>query len=419
MVKIVNKLTDLKCRKAGPALHPDGDGLYLQVRGPTAKSWVYRYMRGGSEVYMGLGSYPSVTLETARQERDKWKRVRQAGHDPKETRDRERAESRVTDGKAFTFTEAAAAYIRDKAPAWRNDKHKQQWSNTLNTYVNPMLGNMPVRDIDTAAVKAVLDPIWATKTETATRVRQRIEAILDWSKALGYRNGDNPARWRGNLKELLANPSDVAVVEHHPSVPYPEIPALMEKLRSLDNVAARAMEWLILTGVRVNEALGMMPNEINHSEGTWTIPKIRMKSRRGKARDHRVPLPARAFEILDALPRDASNPHIFQGVGRSKRMGKPLSDGALLALLDRIGYGAYTTHGMRASLRTWAGERTNIAREVIEKALSHVVGDETERAYDRGDLFERRRQLMEQWAEYCASKPGLGGANVVPLKSAG
>lgn len=418
MAKSVNKLTDLKCRKAGPGLHPDGDGLYLQVRGPTAKSWVYRYMRKGGEVYMGLGSYPSVSLERARQDRDKWKRLRQAGRDPREARNLERAESEPV-GKPFTFREAASAYIRDKAHAWRNDKHKQQWTNTLNTYVHPMLGDMPVQDIDTAAVKAVLDPIWASKTETATRVRQRIEAVLDWCKALNYRNGENPARWRGNLKELLANPADVAVVEHHPAVPYAEIPALMAKLRSLDNVAARAMEWLILTGVRVNAALKAVHHEINHLDRTWTVPKERMKARRGRARDHRVPLPDRAFEILDGLPRDASNPHIFQGVGRSKRMGKPLSDGALLALLDRIGYGEYTTHGMRASFRTWAGECTNIAREVIEKALSHVVGDETERAYDRGDLFERRRLLMEQWAEYCGSKPRLIGGNVFPLKSTG
>lgn len=415
MAKVVNKLTDVKIRKAPPGRHPDGDGLYLQVRGPTAKAWIYRYWTAGKSREMGLGSYPSVTLEGARQERDRFKRQRQDGADPIKSRDAERVASLQLAGKALTFTEAAASFIRDKSQAWKNEKHRQQWTNTLNTYVNPILGNLPVGEIDTAAVKRVLDPIWATKSETATRVRGRIEAILDWCKALGYCTGENPARWRGNLKDLLASPFDLAAVEHHPALDYQELPAFMDKLRAQQNVASSALEWVILTASRANESLRAIPAEVSESAKVWTVPRLRMKGSRGRAKEHRVPLSARALEVLRSLPRDSENPYLFQGL----RKGSHLSDGALRVLLIRMGVSEKaTTHGFRATFRTWASEQTRFPREVVEKALAHVVGDETERAYDRGDLFEKRRKLMDAWATYCMSKPAQLKENVVAIRAA-
>jgi integrase len=414
MAKIINKLTEGRARKAGSGLHPDGDGLYLQVRSPTARSWLYRYMLAGKAREMGLGAFPSTSLEDARKERDRQKRLRQGGQDPIEVRNRERAAAKLADARAITFSEAVAGYITDKSHAWKNAKHRQQWTNTLKTYAEPTLGALSVQTIDTALVKKVLDPIWTVKPETASRLRGRIESILDWCKALGYREGDNPARWRGNLKDLLPTTSDIVEIEHHPALPHGEIPAFMEKLRAQSSTAARALEWIILTATRANESLKALPSEISEADKAWTIPKIRMKGRRGRARSHRVPIAARAFEILKQLPRDDENPHLFQGL----RKGQPITDGALRVLLSRMGIREATTHGFRATFKTWAQEQTRFPREVIEKALAHTVGDETEQAYDRGDLFEKRRQLMEAWAGYCSSKSVVRGAKVVSIHNA-
>ncbi len=415
MAKLINKMTDAKARKSGPGLHSDGDGLYLQVRGPRARSWILRYMLDGKAREMGLGAYPATSLEDARQQRDRFKRLRQEGQDPIEAREKDRAAARLVGAQAITFTEAAAAFIRDKSHAWKNDKHRQQWTNTLNTYVNPTLGNVAVQSITTAMVKAVLDPIWTTKPETASRVRGRIEAVLDWCKALNYREGDNPAAWRGNLKDLLPHTADVAETEHHLALPVVQMPAFMARLRALDSVAARALEWIILTGVRANEALKAVPAEISDFEKSWTVPKVRMKGRRGKAKDHRVPLSSRALEILKLLPRSSENPYLFQGL----RRGKHLTDGALRMLLARMGVSEEaTTHGFRATFRTWAAEQTRFPWAVCEKAIAHVVGDETKQAYDRGDLYEKRRHLMDAWEGFCASSPVVRGARVVSISAA-
>lgn len=414
MPKVINRLTDLKARKADPGLHADGDGLYLQVRGPTAKSWLYRFMLSGKAREMGLGAYPSVSLEAARADRDRCKRLRQAGQDPIEARNQERHEAKAASAKAILFSTAALEYMAAKAPQWGNEKHRKQWIQTLRTYAEPVLGDLPVHAIDTAAVKKVLDPIWTTKPETASRLRGRIELILDYCQSIGYRKGDNPARWRGNLKDLMPSLDDVSEVEHHPSLPYQDLPAFMERLRAENNAAARALEWIILTATRANETLKATPGEVAHEESAWTIPKVRMKGRKGKKRAHRVPLPKRAFELLEQLPRDVENPYLFQG----QKKGKHLSDGALRVLLVRMGIKNATTHGFRSTFRTWAGEQTRFPREVIEKALAHVVGDETEQAYDRGDLLEKRRQLMEAWAGFCMSKPAARGEKVVSIRAA-
>lgn len=414
MAKLVNRLTDLKARKAGIGMHPDGDGLYLQVRGPTAKSWLYRFMIGGSARAMGLGAYPATSLEAAREERDRFKRIRQGGQDPIEARKQELQEMKLANAKTVTFSTAALEYMAAKAPQWGNEKHRKQWIQTLRTYADPVLGDLPVHAIDTATVKKVLDPIWTAKPETASRLRGRIELILDYCQSIGYRKGDNPARWRGNLKDLLPSLDDVSEVEHHPSLPYQDLPAFMEKLRAENNIAARALEWIILTATRANEALKALPAEIAHAESAWTIPKTRMKGRKGKKRPHRVPLARRALELLEQVQRDVENPYLFQG----QKRGKHLSDGALRVLLVRMGVTNATTHGFRSTFRTWAGEQTRFPREVIEKALAHVVGDETEQAYDRGDLFEKRRQLMSAWAGYCGSKPAAHLGKVISIGNA-
>lgn len=414
MAKIINRLTDVRARKAAPGLHPDGDGLYLQVRGKNARSWLYKYSLAGKAREMGLGAYPATSLDVARQQRDRYKRLRQEGQDPIEARDKERAAAKTVDVKTTTFSEAVAAFIADKSHAWKNKKHRQQWTNTLATYAEPTIGALSVQEIDTALVKKVLDPIWTTKPETASRLRGRIEVVLDRCKALGYRQGDNPARWRGNLKDLLAAPADLKEIEHHPALPYLDIPLFMATLRAQDNTAARALEWVILTATRANEALKALPSEISEMEKTWTIPKERMKGRRGRSRPHRVPLPARAFEILKLAARDAENPYLFQGM----KKGKSLTDGALRVLLVRMGIDDVTTHGFRASFKTWAQEQTRFPREVIEKALAHTIGDETEQAYDRGDLFEKRQQLMDAWAAYCISTPVVKSTTVVAFNAA-
>ena len=305
MAKLVNKLTDARARKAGPGLHADGDGLYLQVRGPAARSWIYRFMLAGKAREMGLGAYPSTGLDDARRERDRCKRLRQSGQDPIELRVQQRAAAKLSEAQALTFSEAVSRYITDKSHAWKNAKHRQQWTNTLSTYAEPTLGALKVQAINTSLVKQVLDPIWTAKPETASRLRGRIEAVLDWCKPLGYCKGDNPARWRGNLKDLLPTSADIAEVEHHPALPYQDIPQFMERLRAQNSTAARALEWIILTATRANETLKALPAEISDSDKAWTIPKDRMKGRRGKARVHRVPLTDRAFEIRDALPRAA------------------------------------------------------------------------------------------------------------------
>lgn len=414
MAKIINRLTDLKARKAGMGLHPDGDGLYLQVRGPAAKSWLYRFMIDGKARAMGLGAYPATSLEVARADRDRFKRLRQAGQDPIEVRKQELHEVKMASMKAVTFTTAALEYMAAKAPQWGNEKHRKQWIQTLRTYADPILGELSVQAIDTAAVKKVLDQIWTTKPETASRLRGRIEMILDYCQSIGYRSGDNPARWRGNLKDLMPSLDDISEVENHPALPYQDIPAFMEKLRAEHNVAARALEWIILTATRANETLKALPSEIDVGESSWTIPKIRMKGRKGRKRPHRIPLSARAIELLKTLPRDSENPFLFQG----QKRGKHISDGALRVLLVRMGITNATTHGFRSTFRTWAAEQTRFPREVLEKALAHTVGDETERAYDRGDLFERRRLLMDAWSGFCCSKiAGLGG-KVISLREA-
>lgn len=386
------KLTARKVENlAKRGMYPDGDGLYLQITGPHAKSWIYRFSFHGRERYMGLDSYPHVSLAEAREARDEARRLRKQGIDPIDHRRKVEREAAITarreQTRGVTFDQCAERFIASHEDGWRNGKHRQQWRNTLASYVLPVMGQTPVQDIDTALVMRAIEPLWRTRPETASRVRGRIEAVLDWAKVNGFRDGENPARWRGHLNHLLPARSKVRRVKHHPALPYMEMPAFVAELRKRDGLAALALEFLMLTAARTGELLGASWDEFDLDNGVWTVSAERMKARR----EHRVPLSARAIEILRARQGDAQP--------------FPLSSMALLMLLRRMGRKDITAHGFRSSFRDWAAERTNFPNEVVEMALAHTVADAVEAAYRRGDLFDRRRALMDAWAKFSTAKP--------------
>ena len=404
MAKTVGKLTALKvARLTEPGMHPDGAGLYLQVTGAGAKSWIYRFSLHGRPREMGLGSAVAVSLLDARTKADDCRRLRERGIDPIEAKKAARAQVAFDVAQALLFKDAAAAYIAAHRAGWRNKKHAQQWVNTLATYAEPVLGAVPVQAIDTALVLKVIEPIWATKTETASRVRNRIEAILDWASARGNRVGENPARWRGHLAKLLPAPTKVKRVRHHPALPYDDVPAFFTALRKRRGVAARALELTILTAARTSETTGATLGEFNTAKKTWTVPPERIKG----GREHRKPLPKQACEVIAQMQaqRDPDFPYLFPGGER----GEPLSENAMLEVLDRMGFGHVTVHGFRSSFKDWAAECTNYPNEISEMALAHVIGDKTEAAYRRGDLFEKRQRLMDDWATYL-HEPESGSA---------
>jgi integrase len=292
-------------------------------------------------------------------------------------------------------------YTAPHKAGWRNEKHKYQWPATLQAYAYPVIGALPVQAVDTALVLRVLEAIWTSKSEAASRVRQRIENVLDFAKVRGYREGENPARWRGHLDKLLPARSRVRQVEHLAALPYPHLPDFLASLRQRDAVAARALEFLILTAARTGEVIGARWSEIDLLDKTWTIPADRMKARR----EHRVPLSARAIAILQDVQAAGQivdeDAYVFPG----PRVGKPLSNMAFLMLLRRMQIDDLTVHGFRATFKTWASERTSFQNEIVEAALAHIVGDKVEQAYRRGDMFEKRRRLMQQWATFCTSTP--------------
>lgn len=392
----MGKLTDRKCKTAAPGKHTDGDGLRLYVYATGARNWVFRYMRQGRSREMGLGAYPEIPLVEARDTATHYRKVLRSGVDPIEHRDAERRRETLNDSRALTFTEAAARYIRSHRHGWRNRKHARQWVSTLKTYARPVIGDVPVEDIGIDDVLKILSPIWASKTETAKRVQGRVENILDWATAREYRTGDNPARWRGHLDKILPRPTKVKRVTHHPAMPYPELPAFMTELREHSGTAARALEFAILTAARTGEVIGAKWREIDLSAEVWNVPAERMKAKR----PHRAPLTAEGLAILANLPR--VNEYVFAGL----RYGRPISNMSMLQTMRRMGYGVngyrgnYVPHGFRSSFRDWCGEQTSFPREVAEAALAHVNADKVEAAYARGDLFEKRRRLMDAWAQY-------------------
>ncbi len=413
MARTINRLSHRKVETLKqPGMHCDGGGLYLQVTkgadGTPRKSWLFRYVIGGRERQMGLGPLSDVPLAEARNRALAARELRRSGKDPIAEREASRAEASLIAAKMMSFDECATAYIAAHRAGWRNVKHASQWTNTIASYCSPVFGKFPVQLVDTGLVMRVVEPLWITKPETAGRLRGRIERILDWAKVRGYRDGDNPARWRGHLDHLLPARSKVGRVKHHAALPYSELPAFMELLKGRDAIAARALEFAILTAARTDEVIGARWNEVDLFEGVWTVPGERMKG----GRVHRVPLNGAAMRIIQHMSTVRQNDYVFPGDRRES-----LSNMALLMLLRRMGRTDITVHGFRSTFRDWVEEQTDMPRAVAEMALSHAIDSSVEAAYRRGDLLEKRRLLMTKWAEYCAS-PGVMGRNVTPLRTA-
>lgn len=394
-------------RLTTPGLHFVGgvSGLALQVLPPpsTARTWVLRAMVGGKRREMGLGGYPDVTLAGAREAARAARAKIKDGIDPIEDGRAARSALAAARAAALTFEQCAVAYIAAKAPEWKNEKHGDQWRNTLSAYAYPVIGKLLVRDVQNPHILKILEPIWATKNETASRLRGRLESILDYATARKYRTGDNPARWSGHLDTMLAAPSKVQKKEHHAALPYTEVGAFMAALRQQAGMGARALEFAIITAARSGEVRGATWAEVDMDGATWTIPEGRMKA----GKEHRIPLSSAALEILNALPRVDGCDLLFPNT-----KGTPLSDMTLTAVLRRMGC-PVTAHGFRSTFRDWAGETTAYPREVIEHALAHQLKDKAEAAYARGTLFDKRRRLMVDWAKYCAKKAKAG--SVVPI----
>lgn len=405
MAKTSERLSALKVANLkDPGYFADGANLYLRIAPGGSRGWIFRYTVNGRTRDMGLGAFPGISLAVARKLADKNRGQVKEGIDPVDYRRAERAAQRVSAARTLTFDECVREYIADHESGWRNAKHRMQWASTLKTYASPIFGKLPVSAVDGGLVLRALKAIWNDKPETASRVRGRIELVLDWARVHGYRGGDNPARWKGNLDHLLPAPSKVRRVKHHAALPHVEIGPFMAALRNRDEMASRALQFVILTAARTGEALGATWNEIDFKGKTWAIPSERMKA----GKDHRVPLSGAALAILERLHDVGDCDFIFHGA----KQGRPLSDMALLMLLRRIDRPDVTVHGFRSTFRDWAAEHTNYPREVAEMALAHAVGSAVEAAYRRGDLFDKRRRLMDAWSDHCASTGT--GADVVP-----
>ena len=402
----INRLSALQVTKLRkPGYHADGGGLYLSVKDSSAKSWIFRYRFGGKEREMGLGSLNTFSLAEARERALGQRKLLAEGHDPLGFKRAAQLDRSMAEASVITFDAAAASYIASHKHGWKNEKHAEQWTNTIATHASPVFGSLPVGQIETALVMRVLQPIWATKTETASRIRGRVEKVLDWCKTQGYRQGDNPARWKGHLENLLSAPKKTKTVEHHPTLPWREIGTFMRKLRKMPGTAALALEVIVLTNCRTSEAIEASWTEFDLDAALWTIPAGRMKAEK----EHIIPLSEPALAALKlARATVGESGFVFPGTNK----GKPLSNMACLAVLKRIGHGDVTVHGFRSSFRDWAGESTSHPREVIEHAMSHQLKDKAEAAYARGTLLERRRLLMADWATYCAQSASTGG--VVP-----
>jgi len=390
-----------------PGRYADGGGLYLQVSKGTSgvtKSWLFRYMNGGSmSRAMGLGAVSTrngdgyTTLVKARQKRTKAREMLESGIDPLQSKRAGRTAESLEKARLVTFTQCAEQYIDSHEAGWKGRKHARDWRGSLAKYAYPIIGGLPVAAIDLALTKKVLEPIWKTKTKTAVDVRSRIELVLNWAKIHGYRDGENPARWKGHLENVLPKPSKIAKVKHHAAMPYAEVPAFMVALREKTVVGARALEWTILSAARSEEALAAEWSEIDVGKKIWTIPASRMKA----DADHRVPLTGQMLEILKSLPRGGK--YVFSGQAPSKRA----SGAVMWFLLRGMTSSGETVHGFRSSFRDWAAEQTAYPSDVIEMALAHTIANKVEAAYRRSDLFEKRQRLMEDWAAYCGRGASL------------
>jgi integrase len=393
-----------------PGLFADGGGLYLQVTASGARSWIFRYQLAGRRRDMGLGSAErfGVTLAEARERARAARRLVEEQIDPIDARRAERNAAVLERVRAITFKECAARYIAAHRQGWKNPVHATQWPSTLESYVYPVFGEVALPAIDVGLVMQAIEPIWNRKPETASRVRGRIENILDYAAARGWRSGENPARWRGHLDKLLPKKTKVRQVQHHAALPHAELGAFMAELRQQNGIAARALDFAILTAARTSEVIGARWSEVNLAERLWTVPAERMKP----GREHRVPLSQPALAVLRDMAAIRLGDFVFPG---NSAAGK-LSNMAMLALLRRMGRGDLTAHGFRSTFSDWAAERTGFPAEVREMALAHAVGDKVEAAYRRGDLFQKRRQIMDAWAKFCGAPARRG--QVVPFLAA-
>ena len=409
MARTIHRLSGADLRRKTPGMYADGGGLWLQVTtskdGRQAnRSWIFRYTVGNRTREMGLGSLITVGLADARDAALKCRKLRLSGVDPIEQRKAERAAKGAATAKTITFDQCAARYIEAHRAGWRSAKHASQWPATLGKYASPVFGNLPVDRIDTGLVMQVLEPMWAKMPETANRLRGRLESVLDWAIARGYRQKPNPATWRGHLAKLLPSHRRVRRVVHHPAMPYMDVPGFMADLRQRSGTPARALEFLILTASRSAEVLGAQWQEVEGQ--VWTVPPSRMKGNR----EHRVPLMPRCVAIIAEMRAIQQGPYIFPG----RHGDAPMWANAFAYLLRQMGHGGITVHGFRSAFRDWAGERTNFPREVAEAALAHQVGTAVERAYRRADALEKRRKLMTAWGEFCG-KPVPAGATVTSI----
>lgn len=394
MPKIAKELTALavsKLRRAG--LHAVGGaaGLGLKVMPSGSRAWVLRTVVAGKRREYGLGGFPTVTLASARERAKAMLDQLFEGIDPAETKKQVKSALAAQRARAVNFKTLAEQYIAQHEASWKNAKHAAQWTATLETYAFPVCGSMVAADIDTATVLRILEPIWVEKTETASRLRGRVEAVLDYAIAKGLRQGPNPARWKGNLALTLPAKRKISPVEHHPAVPVKDMPKFFQSLQQKEGTAARALEFLVLTAARSGEVRGAQWSEIDLAKKIWTVPAERMKAKR----EHRVPLSTQAIDMLKSLPSKKTGGLVFPG---SKATAK-LSDMSLTAVMRRMEMDA-VPHGLRSSFRDWVGEETSFPREVAEMALAHTVGNAVEAAYRRGDLFEKRRLMMQDWATY-------------------
>jgi integrase len=410
----------IAAKKNRPGRYHDGNGLYLQVpvageKQPRASraSWLLRYERNGVEHWMGLGKLRLNTLAKAREKAADAQRLLEDGIDPIKHRQRElkaraddEAKVEAEQARKKTFEQCATAFLAKHSNGWRSAKHREQWKSSLATYANPVIGKMYVGDIDTPHIVDMLEPMWEDKQPTARRVLGRVERILNFAKASGYRTGDNPAAWRGHLKDLMA--SNGKTDAHHAALPYSELPAFMAELREREGIAARALEFLVLTAARTGEVRLATEAELDLKEKVWTIPAKRMKA----GKEHKVPLSDRAVALLATVPREGH----FLFVGAKK--GEPFGPLSLTRMLERMGRNV-TVHGFRSAFMDWAHDTTAFPKVVIDQALAHAVGDKVEAAYRRGELLEKRRKLMEAWSRYCASKPAVDvSGKVVSLRKA-
>ena len=394
MARQIHRLTDIVIRRLmKPGMHNDGNGLYLKIKETGTRSWVLRYKRGlrpdgtPRSHFMGLGPYPAVSLAKAREKADCARAQLRNGVNPIEERRSPAAASK----KVVSFREAAERYIAAHEAGWRNEKHRYQWNATVLEYAGGFIGEMNVAAIETNDILRVLEPIWTAKPDTATRLRGRLEAVIDWATARQLRKGDNPARWKGHLKHLLPARNKNGI-EHYAALPWAETPMFMAELRAINSISARALEFTILTAARTGETLGAKWVEIDEENAIWTVPGERMKA----GAVHRVPLSKASLAILDDQIQMMRNPFIFTGA----RQGLGLSNMSMLKVIRRLRPGL-TVHGFRSAFRTWAAEQTNFPREIAEACLAHTVGNAVERSYRRGDFFEKRRTLLTAWANFC------------------